>query len=134
MAELADAPDLGSGASDGVEVRPLSSVPKYKIFLDDIRDPPDSSWTVARSYDAAVALLEQGWPEMISFDHDLGEDRTGFDFAKYLVELDLDSGTMPVNFQFQVHSANPIGRQNIEGLLDGYIRWKANELIGSIPA
>jgi hypothetical protein len=48
--------------------------------------------------------------------------------------LDLDAGTMPVNFQFQVHSANPIGRQNIEGLLDGYIRWKAYEHIRSIPS
>ena len=65
-----------------------------------------------------------GYPDTVSFDHDLGTEDTGFDFAHFLVDLDLDNGTMPDTFTYTVHSANPVGVENITGLLDGYLRWK----------
>src|SRR4051812_24062717 len=97
-----------------------------KLFLDDIRDPPNDTWTVARSYREAVELVQhQGFPETVSFDHDLGDGPTGMDFAHWLVAFDLDHNVMPDKFTFQVHSANPVGRDNIVGLLDQYIRWRS---------
>jgi hypothetical protein len=105
----------------------------YVLFLDDVRDPawvyPQEAvddWMVCRSYAEAVAVIEDlGMPDRISFDHDLGpaDDRTGYDLAHYLVSLDLDSGgrSWPDQFEYQVHSANPVGAENIRGLLDSYI-------------
>ncbi len=51
---------------------------------------------------------------------DATETKSGFDFAKWLVELDLDTKTMPGNFTFTVHSQNPIGSKNIKELLENY--------------
>ncbi len=105
----------------------------FKLFLDDVRDPPDETWMLARSYSEAVALVEQhGFPTCCAFDHDLGkapilEDKTGLDFAHYLIELDLDTGTMPDDFTFSVHSANPVGRDDIVHLLERYLRFRDDD-------
>jgi hypothetical protein len=103
-----------------------------KIFLDDIRNPPDDSWILVRSWDEAVGFVQKyGIPQEVSFDHDLGINeetgevaKTGMAFAKYLVNLDLDTDEMPIDFKFVVHSANPIGRDNITFLLNKYLEIK----------
>ena len=89
-----------------------------KLWLDDIRLPPDASWTWAKSAHAAIALLRHP-PEPItemSFDHDLGHtltyrEYTGYDVACVLEELARDS-ILP-RVKWRIHSANPIGRQRI---------------------
>ena len=101
-----------------------------KLYLDDVRDLPDESFLLARSYEEAVLFVkENGIPPFISFDHDLGVDEnekllpTGFDFAKWLVEVDMDNiYKFPENFSFNVHSANPVGKANIEGYLNNYLK------------
>ena len=99
----------------------------YKLFLDDERNPPGDpmDWVVVRSYNEAVATIYNlGVPYFISFDHDLADDRTGYDFAKWLVEQDMDffkGDYIPNNFEFYVHSQNPVGRDNIQFYLDGYL-------------
>lgn len=62
-------------------------------------------------------------------DHDLGTDRegnllpTGYDFAKWLIEMDMDGIiTIPPDFAFTVHSANPVGAKNIQGYLMNYLQ------------
>lgn len=98
------------------------------LFIDDERFPIDQyidTFIIARSYDEGVELCEtKGCPIFISFDHDLGgKSPTGYDFAKYLVEkdLDLDGSFIPDNFNFHVHSANPVGKENIQQLLKNYL-------------
>lgn len=116
---------------------------KY-LFLDDKRNPKDVTWTliggvgywgadwnIVRSYDEAVAwVTEHGFPDVISFDHDLGllhyandysVGKTGYDFAKWLVNYDMDTNSMPSNFSFTVHSKNPIGADNIRNFLNNYM-------------
>ena len=101
-----------------------------KLYLDDVRDLPDESFLLARSYEEAVLFVkDNGIPPFISFDHDLGVDEnekllpTGFDFAKWLVEMDMDNiYKFPENFSFNVHSANPVGKANIEGYLNNYLK------------
>ena len=98
-----------------------------KLFLDDIRIPTSSGYAVVRSYDAAVHFMrENGCPEFISFDHDLGEakEHSGYDVAKWMIERDMnDNGKfIPKDFSYRVHSMNPVGKENIEGLLDGYLK------------
>lgn len=110
-----------------------------QLFLDDERFPedvdwitlPNGPWHIVRSYDDAVAwVVANGFPAVVSFDHDLGvrEDgsvgATGYDFAKWLIERDLDTSSMPRAFSFTVHSKNPIGGENIRGLLANYLASK----------
>jgi hypothetical protein len=104
----------------------------WKLYLDDIRTPADESFVIARSAEEAKRLiLRKDMPSHISFDHDLGMDDdgnllpSGYDFAKWLVELDI-KGVIQIadDFTFKIHSQNPIGAQNIKGLLDGYLREK----------
>lgn len=98
---------------------------KIYLFLDDVRIPdPQLPWNVVRSYEAAVEfVLNNGCPDVISFDHDLGEGKSGYDFAKWLVEMDLDKKIeIPLHFSYVVHSANPVGRENIIGLLESYMQ------------
>lgn len=112
---------------------PVSTV--KKLFLDDIRKPPDSSWIVVRSYDAFVAHIEEfGVPDVISFDHDLAfehypfadpsptqefrygqyKEKTGYECAKWLLE----SGYKLK--EWQVHSMNTVGAENIRKLITGW--------------
>lgn len=108
---------------------------KYKMFLDDIRDPPldGSDWVVVRSYNEAVETIKlMGFPVFISFDHDLNEEKTGKDFANHIIELDLEHNIIPEDFSFYVHSANPIGKQNIASIMQGYLDFKKPNKADSI--
>lgn len=97
------------------------------LYLDDIRTPPSNRpWTVVRSFDDAVSyVMKNGVPSFISFDHDLGDNvPSGFDFAKWLVEHHLDGDIhIPKGFGYNVHSANPPGKANIEGLLTPFLEF-----------
>jgi len=108
-----------------------------KLFIDDIRNPADSTFNVVRDFNDAIAYMQaNGCPDEISFDHDLGEAnaKTGFDVARWMVDQDLDSNGkfIPANFEYYVHSANPVGAANIKGLLDNYlaVREVFNETTG----
>ena len=95
------------------------------LYLDDIRTPKNHNikWHIVRTYDDAVAwVMHNGMPTYCSFDHDLGLDESGYDFAKWMVNEDLGGiHKFPYNFKFNVHSANPVGKQNIETLLNNYL-------------
>lgn len=120
------------------------------LFLDDERNPKDvtwiligdvghrgADWEIVRSYDEAVAwVTENGFPDVISFDHDLGlmhyandysDEKTGFNFAKWLVEHDMDTHTMPKDFKYTIHSKNYEGEKNIRGLLEGYLNFRNSD-------
>lgn len=101
----------------------------YKLYLDDLRTPRNDGWIVVRSYDEAVSYVTQhGWPTEISLDHDLGDNvPSGYDFARWLVDRDLQHSDMPWNFVWNVHSANPVGTANIYGLFTGYMKHKSNQ-------
>jgi hypothetical protein len=101
-----------------------------KLFLDDVRTPPDSTWDVVRSFDAFVNYVsEHGVPDVVSFDHDLADahyaaltdeaiaaatftEKTGYDAAKWLA----DRGDFPK--RVIVHSWNPAGARRIARLFD----------------
>lgn len=96
----------------------------YRMYIDDIREPSNKNFVVIRSGEEAIEyILNNGMPVYISFDHDLGENiMSGFDVAKWLVEASLNGKIVfPRSFAFNVHSANPVGAANIEGLLNNYI-------------
>lgn len=96
----------------------------YSLFLDDERWPPHDGrqWLVARSFSFAMAIVQtHGLPSYISFDHDLGLGKTGYDFAKWLAEYCLDNDSPP-DFDYYVHSQNPIGAESIRSVVDNLKR------------
>jgi hypothetical protein len=102
----------------------------YSLYLKD-------DWCIVRNYLEFKRWIKfNGIPDLISFDHDLadlhyevdfrdwgdyssndlGVEETGLDCAKWLVNYCLDNGfDLP---EYIVHSANPVGRKNIQSYLD----------------
>ena len=97
----------------------------------------EDDWAIVKNYPEFCAWIKRnGLPEIVSFDHDLadvhyevdfndwndmtadqlGVEETGLDCAKWIVEYCLDNGfKLP---EYHVHSANPVGKKNIQGYLD----------------
>ena len=125
----------------------------YNLYLDDFRDPIDSSyylnnptyttlkWEVVRNYDAFLAIvLEKGVPDVISFDHDLADEhyesqqeygeykeKTGYHCAKWFINYCIDNKKeLPVVL---IHSMNPAGSLNIKSLFDTYNKYKEKGLL-----
>ena len=121
----------------------------YNLFLDD--DPgriphklswiqlPLVEWVIVRNYNDFVAtILRDGVPEIISFDHDLGEtayqefhrmnnsdktinyenidEKTGFHAAQWLANYCVDK-KIPIP-QYYTHTMNPVGAINIRSILE----------------
>ncbi len=103
-----------------------------KMYLDDLRTPTEEFDFIVRNYEEAVSIIKKhGIPNFISFDHDLGEDedtnllKSGYDLAKWIVDSDLNNTyKLPSDFKYKVHSQNPVGKKNILGLLEGYLKFK----------
>ena len=115
----------------------------YNLFLDDRREPHKflndyiRAWVVVRTYsEFCKTITEQGLPGFVSYDHDLADEhfvqsvdytkfkeRTGYDCAKWLVEYcERYKVSLP---QYQVHSMNPVGKENIISLLENYKKSKS---------
>ncbi len=98
------------------------------LWIDDIRDMPADddqfTWTCARSFHEAITKLELLDFDLVSFDHDLGtvygeRELTGYDIALWLAQRKHDGFSIPT--QYQVHSANPVGRDRITGVIKRYL-------------
>lgn len=121
----------------------------YNLFLDDERVPADVTWVelplvnwvVATNYNEFLRLIkDNGLPARISFDHDLADEhyqeytraamcgmpfkyhsmreKTGYHCCKWLIEYCLEKN-LPLP-ECYIHTMNPIGRANIQSLLDSY--------------
>jgi len=122
------------------------------LWLDDCRDPKDTEtdWIIfsclgrdveihwVKNYEEFINYIKQnGLPDGINFDHDLGEDvarekvkngmskrqariqkretMSGFECAKWLIDYCIDNKKeLPT---WSSHSANPVGRDNINNIL-----------------
>ena len=98
----------------------------WKLYLDDLRTPKGSGYTIARNVDEAKKLIKKkGFPSYMSLDHDLGEEEeTGYDFVKWITK-EYSNKNLP-EFDFNVHSANPVGAENMRSLLNNFIKFKKN--------
>lgn len=88
------------------------------VYVDDLRDCPEG-FTIARTFEEAVTLLQQHEVDILSLDHDLGEDAegnllpTGYDLVKYFCEHGLRAN------KIYLHTDNPVGRENMYETLKG---------------
>ena len=75
--------------------------------------------------DAQKHINTNGCPSFISFDNDLQRDLEGIHLAQWLVEKDLDNpGFIPDDFEYFVHSQNPIAKKRIYSYLNQYLEQK----------
>lgn len=90
----------------------------WKLFLDDLRAPPDGTWVVCRSVAAAkLYISEHGVPLELSLDHDLGNGVDAPVLLHWLIDEHLDGHLDCTKIvTVGVHSANPVGRENLLGL------------------
>lgn len=105
-----------------------------KVFLDDERSPEfleRFGFTRSEYVDMVVVrssakmiehVKEHGVPTYISFDHDLGGDDNARVFIKWLIDELIDGRVkMPKDFDFVVHSMNPVGSEWICDTMTGII-------------
>ncbi len=89
-----------------------------RIWLDDIRTPPDG-WIWAKTAHEAIQYISARNVSEVSLDHDLGAEddaeNSGYAVAKY-IERAAYLGQIP-RIRWSVHSANPVGRKNMEAAL-----------------
>ena len=81
-----------------------------KLWVDDIREAPEG-WDVARTYDEAVKKLLTTSYRVVSLDHDLGEEKTGYDIACVIEAMVVKGYEVPS--MIMCHSANPVGKARI---------------------
>lgn len=111
------------------------------LTFSPIEQPFDCVWV--KSYPEFTDWINKnGLPDGICFDHDLGMDvaikarekgmskrksrqlkqleKTGYDCAKWLVEYCMDNNLkLP---KYNIQSANPVGKENIDGLLQSFLK------------
>ncbi|BDH56476.1 cyclic-phosphate processing receiver domain-containing protein [Tsukamurella sp. PLM1] len=86
-----------------------------KLFVDDLRDPPEATWTVARTSAEALEILQSGAQvDELSLDHDLGGEDTSRPIVLWLAEQDRWPAVV------RVHSANPVGVEWLTGMVERY--------------
>lgn len=123
-------------------------------FIDYENKVPVESTVIhwVLNYDQFVEYINKfGLPDIISFDHDLADEhytpkeywddydkskeyqesrdyreKTGKDCANWLINYCMDRDlNIP---KFYVHSANPVGRDNILGVLNSYLKFKTDNV------
>ena len=95
-----------------------------KLWLDDIRPAPPDYTHIAGSVNAAKMMIESaeeiGEPiEVLNLDHDLGDNEPhggdGIKLLDWLVERQ-------TFYPIILHTANPVGRANMQRMIDRYWR------------
>ncbi len=96
---------------------------RWRLFIDDERDPAGNGWVIARTSAAAInAVYMFGIPVEIAFDHDLGDDDTSRKFVAWLTDYMITNELkFPADFTFSVHSQNPVGVEWIAGTMHNLI-------------
>ena len=107
---------------------------KVLLWLDDLRNPMENDWlrfspigrdvkvVWVKSYDEFISYLNKPipLPDAICFDHDLGEEKTGYDCAKYLVEMCMNMKLrLP---KWNIQSDNQVGKENIAAYLTNFTK------------
>lgn len=91
-----------------------------KIWVDDIRRPPEGDWFWAVTSKEVIEFLELAKAstiivvERISLDHDLGGEDTTRPIVLWMCENEWWPN------EVVVHSANPVGVQWLEGMIERY--------------
>lgn len=108
-----------------------------KLWVDDIRNAPDETWSVARTVTSAIRALAMFSPEEISLDHDISHQvavgelsrlypcaETFQAVAHYIAEKYILKAQLAIyesneawNPKVTIHTSNPVGAKELEAIL-----------------
>lgn len=103
-----------------------------KLYVDDIRNAPNDSWTVCRTVSEAIRVLEAFHFDEVSLDHDIshqvqfGKTSRPFpcpeDFASVALYLAAKYKDKPKEERPRItlHTANPVGAYKMREILSGF--------------
>lgn len=119
---------------------PYKEYAHWVYMWSPLSKPYEVIWV--KSYNEFVDWINKnGLPDAIMFDHDLGDEhyelldhnelinkydtyqeKTGYHCAKWLIEYCMDNNVkLPKYF---AHTANTVGRENINKLLENYLKYQ----------
>lgn len=117
---------------------------KIRLWLDDIRDPEHfgaGGYLWVKTADEAIKILETGYVEFASLDHDLSEEqmragargeivippgeKSGYDVVQWLEE----HPQLWPSEGVRVHSMNPAGAKRMLQVIDKQYRQRFRELL-----
>lgn len=90
------------------------------LYVDDLRDCP-KNFILAKTVEKSIYYLKNFNIDILSLDHDLGEDEkgnlllTGYDLVKYICE----NGYMLKINKIYLHTDNVVGKENMYYTLIG---------------
>lgn len=111
---------------------PRNVIVKYKVYLDDVRFPPDETWTDFKDPYECWEFIQNEFNNIthISLDHDLayrndfGEEVTWYDILTWIlnlhynyVRMDMGHGKLP---EIIFHTANPVWYANMTAALNAH--------------
>ena len=88
------------------------------LLIDDLRNI--AADRIARTYDEGILALQEGPWEILYLDHDFGdpdERKTGYGIMCWL-----EANPEYLPGRIQIVSANPVGRKNIQVVIDRLYR------------
>lgn len=104
-----------------------------KLYIDDIRDVPDESWTLIRTISEAIRCIVLFRDEIteISLDHDISFDvRIGGVYRPFPSPDTFQPVAYFIGEVYQppyqnapkitIHTANPAGAESLQGILEYY--------------
>lgn len=96
-----------------------------KLWVDDVRTPPNADWDWAQNFHFAIMYLETFDYAIVSLDHDLGSfygtrEMTGRDILNWLIARIYSGGHTPK--VVKVHSANVAAVHTMEADILRYFK------------
>lgn len=118
---------------EDVRVQDMMDAQHIHLFLDDVRDvirtigePNEDELFVVCRDDNQFKQFVSAYHEHIykyHFDHDLGIGlMSGHELAKWMIEFFQDEEFYE-KINFSVHSANPVGAENITKTIEGWNKY-----------
>ena len=102
-----------------------------KLWIDDIRTPPDDTWHICRDVSSAIRALDMFWEQVreINLDHDISHQvvvngmsrpypctETFEAVARYIAKIrDAHNEWNP---KIEIHTSNYVGAQNMKTILE----------------
>lgn len=77
---------------------------------------------IVNNYGSAAHQLTTERYDIVYLDHDLGEEKTGYDVVREMVKKDATKR----HKVFRIHSANPIGANRMRNLIRDYTKYVEN--------
>lgn len=114
---------LRNTSGDSGPTSPAPPVRSEKLWLDDVRQPPDDTWCWVKSARECIAWLDHEGPfSVVSLDHDLEDEGYAEQVGGLAVVRWLTAHPMKRPPQVLVHSMNPVGAANMRKEIKAWVR------------